>query len=353
MPEFISRDEWIKRIPVYEADGVPLDICLRKFGGLEVIKSEVDLTTGMVDIDFVISTPTLDREDDVLMVDGWEIDNYMRNPVVLWAHDYGRPPVARSEKVWVEDEKLISRDRFTPQEINPFGHMVYQMVKGGFLRATSVGFRPLEYFFNDEHKGYDFLKSELMEHSIVPVPANPEALVAASAAGIDTSPLIEWAAKILDDDPEKDRVALWLPRETVAEVHAALSNVAVSLMGSSTTAGITTGKTITEGGTFDATALEGGTAPATPTVADIKINIEPSEAIMEKAIQALSDIIRELNESVKALPDLVAETVEAKLAEAQIKTPPDEDDISEEDMKTIVADAVKAALTAATGKLPG
>lgn len=349
MPEFLTRqqwDEWAKAPSSAAVD--PLTIpALRKFGGCEIVKQDVDPSTGMTDVTFVISTPVQDRDDDIIDVDGWELENYQKNPVVLWGHDYRALPVGRSTKVWQEDGRLLSTDRFTPQEVNPFGHMVYQMVKGKFLKATSVGFRPLTYVFNDEHKGYDFQTQELMEHSIVPVPSNPEALVAAAAKGIDLTPLREWAEKILDDDPDSDTVALWLPKAVIEQLHGSLSNVALSLTDTSTGEGIVTGDFTTEGGTVK-------DAPVTPTVADINVNIEPSEEVMEEAIQALSDVIRELREAVDKLPELVVEAVVAKLAESTVKTEPPEGDaeMTEDDIKTIVEGAVDAALTATTGKLP-
>jgi len=37
-------------------------------------------------IEFTISTPVIDRANDIVNVEGWKLDNYMKNPVVLWAH---------------------------------------------------------------------------------------------------------------------------------------------------------------------------------------------------------------------------------------------------------------------------
>jgi hypothetical protein len=73
----------------------------------------------------------------------------------------------------------------------------------GFLSATSVGFMPTKYAFVDDPErrwGIDFLEQELLEFSCVPVPANPEALIDAKAAGIDTAAVREWAEKILATD---------------------------------------------------------------------------------------------------------------------------------------------------------
>lgn len=97
------------------------------------------------------------------------------------------------------------------------------------MRATSVGFTPIKYQFNDERKhGIDFLEQELFEYSCVPVPSNPEALIEASAKGIDTTPLKEWAERVLDEWHEKR--GLWLPKSKVERILSALENKRSFLM---------------------------------------------------------------------------------------------------------------------------
>jgi hypothetical protein len=68
------------------------------------------------------------------------------------------------------------------------------MYRDGFLKATSVGFQPLKYAFTDDPQrrfGIDFLEQELIEFSLVTVPANAEALIEGRKAGINVDPLIE------------------------------------------------------------------------------------------------------------------------------------------------------------------
>ena len=147
---------------------------------------------------FAISTGVEDRERDTISTAGWELDNYRKNPTVLWAHDYSALPVGRSEMVIARAGQLVARMEFVPAEISPFAETVRQLVEGGWLKATSVGFRPLEWKFNETRGGFDFTRQELLEFSIVPIPANPEALIAAREAGVPIGPLKEWAIKLLD-----------------------------------------------------------------------------------------------------------------------------------------------------------
>lgn len=155
-------------------------------------------------IDFIISTASNDRMNDTIAVDGWDLKAYKKNPVVLFAHDSREPPIGKASNIKKRSEKghLVARAEFTPEEINPFGFSIFQLYVHGFMKAVSVGFRPIQLEFADDEKrpgGIDFLKQELLEFSAVPVPANPEALIEARSVGIDTMPLKTWAERILDE----------------------------------------------------------------------------------------------------------------------------------------------------------
>jgi hypothetical protein len=155
-------------------------------------------------LDFIISTSSVDRMNDRIMVEGWDLTPFKSNPVVLFGHDGSEPPVAKATQVGVEGGALLARAQFTSKDLYPFGDMIYRMYLEGFMRATSVGFIPKEFEFREEEDesamlGFDFTRQELLEFSAVPVPANPEALIQARHAGIDTLPLKQWAEKVLDD----------------------------------------------------------------------------------------------------------------------------------------------------------
>lgn len=150
-------------------------------------------------VDFVISTASVDRERDTISMDGWDTSNFEKNPVVLFAHSHRTPPIGRSLMLSRLDGKLRSKCEFMPREISEFAFMIFQMYAEGYMKATSVGFIPKEYAFdNDRPGGINFLSQELIEYSCVPVPANPEALVEARGKGINTGPLKAWVEQTLD-----------------------------------------------------------------------------------------------------------------------------------------------------------
>lgn len=131
-------------------------------------------------VTFVISTGDVDRDGDIINPDGWDLTKWINNPQVLYGHDYSGLPVANGLEVWQESGKLMATAKFIEPEIYPFADIVYRMVLKGYLRACSVGFQAKAYEFLDDG-GIHFKEQELLEFSVVTVPANPDALISASA----------------------------------------------------------------------------------------------------------------------------------------------------------------------------
>ena len=140
-------------------------------------------------IDFIGSTSEPDRAGDIVE-QNWDLDAYRKNPIVLYGHDHEGLPVGKAVRVGVKAGALSFRVKFVPREIYPFAGVVQDLYAGGFLKAFSVGFRPIETkMYADAASrpaglgayGQHITKSELLEVSAVPVPANASALVSAGA----------------------------------------------------------------------------------------------------------------------------------------------------------------------------
>ena len=137
---------------------------------------------------FTISTGTVDRELDSIALQGWDLTAFKRNAVVLWQHNSDRLPIGRAQNVQIEGNALKATVEFIPADTpegGQFAESVYRLCRGGFLQATSVGFRPLKWEYSKDpardnggwFPGIDFEQQELVELSVVTVPANPEALM--------------------------------------------------------------------------------------------------------------------------------------------------------------------------------
>jgi hypothetical protein len=192
-------DEWKKKAA--SGDIPPSDYCLQK----SVLNAEIK-ETGDLGIErglkFIVSRSTVDRDLDTIEQNGWLLDNFRKNPVVPFGHDYKNLPVARALTIGLEDGALTSIAQFVPKDVYPFADTVYEMAKAGFLNAVSAGFRPVKHEMNAKRGGVDFLEQELLEYSVVPIP--------------DTLPVKHWAEEVLDDYHQQK--GLWLPQDQVEKL---------------------------------------------------------------------------------------------------------------------------------------
>lgn len=123
----------------------------------------------------VASSGTTDRHGEIISPEGWDLKNFKKNPVLLWSHDHLTPAIGKATKIWLEGEaskaKLMFKGVF--QEITDEGKAAKALVEEGILKTFSVGFLP------SEMDGNTYTKQELLEISLVNVPANPDAMMLA------------------------------------------------------------------------------------------------------------------------------------------------------------------------------
>lgn len=166
---------------------------------------------------FTASTTRLNRYGFRLRHDGWRIDNYNANPVVLWMHVPFMRPIGRG-RASLENGRLLNRVTFDRD--NPFAADIERQYRGGFLNAVSVGIdfvdekgapltgRPTSEQIEKEAY-YD-----LAEVSAVPVPADPGALkmnraTLAAAYGTLGLELLDEFAELAGWQPNGDQLSQW------------------------------------------------------------------------------------------------------------------------------------------------
>jgi HK97 family phage prohead protease len=147
------------------------------------------IDTGERTMRFVASDESVDRYGDIIRADGWQLEHFRNNPVLLWSHDTRQPPIGKVNEIQVIDRKLIADVQFMPPGKSAFADEIWAGVEGGFVRAVSVGFAPTGPINQLVDKagnmtGFEFTQQELFELSVVPVPANPQALAVARSLGI-------------------------------------------------------------------------------------------------------------------------------------------------------------------------
>src|SRR5262245_737893 len=146
----------------------------------------------------VISTVEPDRAGDIVVPAGLRnAEEYLRNPVVLWANQRTLPPIGTCQALEVLPDRIVAETKFTPA--SPLARDVFRLYAEGVLRGWSIGFLP--------HKAFPLLRAgrasgpaglrveewDLLEYSAVPVPENPKALTLAVRKGlVQDERLMSW-----------------------------------------------------------------------------------------------------------------------------------------------------------------
>ena len=57
---------------------------------------------------FIGSDETIDRDGEVIKVDGWNLTPYRKNPVVMWGHRHDIPAIGKAKRVRIENILLTT-----------------------------------------------------------------------------------------------------------------------------------------------------------------------------------------------------------------------------------------------------
>ena len=139
---------------------------------------------------FTISKEVVDRDGDILVAEGVDFSNYMKNPVFCGFHNTRDFPLGKVTKFWVEGNSVkadvyfptieeLSSDLNNVSEKAKLVDFTYNCYKTGMLNAVSVGFIAKSYEPIKETGGVKVLEWELLEFSAVAVPANQDAIAQA------------------------------------------------------------------------------------------------------------------------------------------------------------------------------
>jgi hypothetical protein len=180
--------------------------------GREIFGQDFGMVFKSVNLDnrtlrIVGSDETKDRFGDIVSINGWVLENYLKNPVFLWAHNYSSVPLGKTIKLIKrrDPKRLEFLIKWpTSKGLHPFADMILELYAERIINASSVGFIPLtweELPYDDESKNVwnkprKFTKQELLELSGCPIPANPsalqDALMGKSFGKIPAEEMIKW-----------------------------------------------------------------------------------------------------------------------------------------------------------------
>jgi hypothetical protein len=148
---------------------------------------------------FAFSDPTIGRDRFIVLNSAIKHANYDKNNIVLFAHDDTQPPIGRGTNINTSGASCTVDITFVPRDILPFAGVIRDLVHGKWMRAVSLSWQPLEWKpSSDPDVDAIFTSVDVLEISVVPIPALPSALLAARSHGVNTKPLYEWAEGQLD-----------------------------------------------------------------------------------------------------------------------------------------------------------
>ena len=132
-----------------------------------------------------ITTVDPDHAQDRIFPQGGRFQNYLRNPVVQWGHNYFDPwaTIGRTNSLEVDAAGITADFDLRPaaNEADPQS-VVLLLWNGGWVNAASVGIWPDGWLGDmaglqpNELGGRDIIAWDLLEWSLCPVPMNPQAL---------------------------------------------------------------------------------------------------------------------------------------------------------------------------------
>ena len=131
----------------------------------------------------VISTAAPDRAGDIVVPAGLRnTEEFLLNPVVLWARQRTLPPVGTCVSLDVQPNRVVAVTKFAAGV--PLADDVFRLYEQGVLRGWSVGLLPHRTTPRPGRRGVRIDEWDLLEYSAVPVPENPQALTLAVEKGL-------------------------------------------------------------------------------------------------------------------------------------------------------------------------
>lgn len=138
---------------------------------------------------FVASDETRDSYGTVLPIDEWNLERYNNNGVVGYAHNlygsYDADPdyVIGRGRAYIKGSELLIDIEFEPEGTNKIADKVWRKLQFGSLNGVSVGFSAQGAHWGEGEEAEDGAKPtlyytglELLEVSVVTIPANPNAV---------------------------------------------------------------------------------------------------------------------------------------------------------------------------------
>lgn len=182
-------------------------------------KLEIKKTKEPNTFEAIITNDSLDRDKEVLIPEGMDYKDFMKNPVVFFNHDYTQPigkvlKLHKYKNQWKATVKIAER----PSDFEGayFPEYVFSLIDQDIIKGVSIGFQikeggtrpPSKKDKKDYGKDVrniitDFI---LMELSIAPLQSNQTALITSVNKGLVTREQVKMYFNIDLEEEKKEEV---------------------------------------------------------------------------------------------------------------------------------------------------
>ncbi|RAN78009.1 hypothetical protein B5P43_18430 [Bacillus sp. SRB_336] len=135
-------------------------------------------------ITFCFSDDQPDRQGEIVDQASWDVKNYMNNPLILWGHNPDEPENVLGQGISLDlnnNGKSYITAQFDDAQTNPKADTIFRQLVKRTIRCVSAGFINHTW---DMQEDVPILKdNELLEVSVVAIPANPRAMALALKDG--------------------------------------------------------------------------------------------------------------------------------------------------------------------------
>lgn len=120
-----------------------------------------------------ITTQESDRQGETITTSGVDTGTWEKTGMpVLYGHDYSGLPIGKGLSFKSMKTKMTSRFQLAVEEY-PFAKTVAAMIKGGYLNSVSIG--GIVKRWSEDYLTIE--QMEMVEFSVVPIPANASAVI--------------------------------------------------------------------------------------------------------------------------------------------------------------------------------
>jgi HK97 family phage prohead protease len=149
---------------------------------------EIQRKGGHIVIEGMANAATVDRMKELIDPAGWSLDNYRKNPTVLFDHgkdpSFGSMPIGKAIACEMTDKGLYTKIQLSNSKTEKLT-AIRDLVEEGILKTFSVGFNPITSEKSGDNPEVMIIKkAELIECSVVPIPMNQDSTFSVSGKSL-------------------------------------------------------------------------------------------------------------------------------------------------------------------------